>query len=53
MRLIIYLCICLFIILVVNVILNLRIYIVYSSGVGPIFLVGLLILAIVVLYFKN
>jgi hypothetical protein len=53
MLLIILLCICLLIILAVNVILHLRIFIVYSSGVGPFLVVGLLILAIVVLCFKN
>lgn len=53
MHLIIFLCIFLLIILVVNVILHIRIHIVYSSGVGPFIIIGLIILAIVVLYFKR
>jgi hypothetical protein len=50
---ILVLCIFLLIILVVNVFLHIRIHIVYSSGVGPFLLIGLIIMAIVILYVKG
>lgn len=45
----------LFILLVVHIIriiLHVRIYVVYSMGIGPVFLIGLIIFLIVFLYFK-
>ncbi|MCA1318350.1 hypothetical protein LC085_00375 [Bacillus tianshenii] len=50
---IVFLAMLLVVILIVNVILHVRIYVVYSSGVGPFFFVGLIILTMVALYFKR
>ncbi|WP_175990550.1 hypothetical protein [Bacillus sp. Marseille-Q1617] len=43
----------LLIIHVIRIILHAKIYIVYSMGVGPLFLIGLIIFLIVLLYFKG
>ncbi|BFT72478.1 hypothetical protein PAENIP36_39200 [Paenibacillus sp. P36] len=53
MPLIILLCISLLIVLIVNAILNIKIYIVYVTGLGPILIIGLLILTIMILYLKG
>lgn len=39
--------------LIVNLITNLRVYIVYSSGVGPFIFVGAVIVAMVILFLKG
>ncbi|MGX6445101.1 hypothetical protein ACWM35_17955 [Neobacillus sp. K501] len=52
-QVVVFLLFVLLIILIVNVILHVKIYIVYSTGVGPIFLIGLIIFLIVLLYFKG
>ncbi|MEH7073609.1 hypothetical protein [Neobacillus drentensis] len=45
--------VCLLVILIVHAILNIRVYFVYSTGIGPIFLIGLIIFLIALLYFKG
>jgi hypothetical protein len=50
---IILLLVCLLIIIIINVVLHVRIYIVYTSGVGPIFIIFLIIFLIVLLYLKG
>lgn len=49
----IFLLFCLLIILIVNVFLHVKIYIVYSSGIGPLFVIGLVIFLIVLFYYKG
>lgn len=51
--LIIILCILLFLFLVVIVFRHITIYFVYSSGIGPLLLIGVIILAIVILFLKG
>lgn len=53
MPLIILLCISLLIVLMVNAILNIKIYIVYSTGLGPLLIIGLIMLTIMILYLKG
>ncbi|MBM7620091.1 hypothetical protein JOC95_001943 [Bacillus tianshenii] len=53
LHLIVFLAMLLVVMLIVNVILHVRIYVVYSSGVGPFFFTGLIILTMVALYFKR
>ncbi|MDM5327090.1 hypothetical protein [Neobacillus sp. CF12] len=45
--------ICILVILIVHAILHIKIYIVYSTGVGPILLIGLIIFLIALLYFQG
>ncbi|MCM3117840.1 hypothetical protein M3610_21540 [Neobacillus sp. MER 74] len=45
--------VCLLAILIVHALLNIRIYFVYSTGLGPIFLIGLILFLIALLYFKG
>jgi hypothetical protein len=52
-NLILFLLFCLLLILVVHIIMNVRIYLVYSTGIGPILVIGLIIGLIVLLYFKG
>ncbi|MBT2757713.1 hypothetical protein J7E71_17635 [Mesobacillus foraminis] len=44
---------CLLIMLIVNVLIHVRVYIVYSSGIGPIFMIGFIIFLIALLYLKG
>ncbi|MBS4214537.1 MULTISPECIES: hypothetical protein [Neobacillus] len=48
-----FLLLILLIVLIINVIIHVKIYVVYSSGVGPIFLIGLIIFLIALFYFKG
>ncbi|KKI90407.1 hypothetical protein WQ54_20830 [Bacillus sp. SA1-12] len=43
----------LLIILIVNILLYVKIHIVYTSGIGPFFQIGFIILAIIILYLKG
>ncbi|MCM3690752.1 hypothetical protein [Neobacillus niacini] len=52
-QLAILLLICLLIILIIHAILHIKIHIVYTTGVGPILLIGLIIFLIVLLYTKG
>lgn len=51
--LIIILCFLLFLFLVVLVFRHITVYFVYSSGIGPILFIGIMIFAIVMLFFKG
>lgn len=52
-QIILFLLCVLLLVLIVNVITHLKIYIVYSSGVGPIFVIGLIIFLIILLYYQG
>ncbi|WHY65089.1 hypothetical protein [Neobacillus sp. SuZ13] len=52
-QLTIVLLVCLLVILIIHALLHIRIYFVYSTGLGPIFLIGLIIFLIALLYFKG
>ncbi|PEQ93226.1 hypothetical protein CN481_12920 [Bacillus sp. AFS006103] len=52
-QLTIFLLFCILIILIIHALLNIRIYFVYSTGFGPIFLIGLIIFLIALLFFKG
>ncbi|MCM3727058.1 hypothetical protein M3226_15345 [Neobacillus cucumis] len=52
-QLTIFLLSCLLIILIVHAILHIKIYFVYSTSLGPIFLIGLIIFLIAILYYKG
>jgi hypothetical protein len=41
------------VILIIHAILHIKIYIVFSTGVGPILLIGLIIFLITLLYFQG
>ncbi|MFJ7753649.1 hypothetical protein ACQKGI_09005 [Peribacillus muralis] len=51
--LVIFLCILLFLFLVVMAFRHITVYFVYSSGIGPLLFIGLIILAILLLFFKG
>ncbi|MGE6376065.1 hypothetical protein [Peribacillus muralis] len=51
--LVIFLCILLFLFLVVMAFRHITVYFVYSSGIGPLLFIGLIILAIMLLFFKG
>lgn len=53
MNISIFILIFLLIIHVIRFILNAKVYIVYSMGVGPILLMGLIVFLIIFLYFKG
>lgn len=53
MALIIFLCILLLLYLVVNAFRYITVYLVYSSGIGPLIIIGVIIFAIIILYFKG
>ncbi|WP_157081378.1 hypothetical protein [Neobacillus soli] len=53
MPLITFLSVVLFLYLIVNAFRHITIYIVYSTGVGPFIVIGLIILAICALFFKG
>ena len=53
LKIILFLLFCLLITLIVNVLLHVKIYIVYSTGIGPLFLIGLILFLIGLLYFKG
>ncbi|PLS02451.1 hypothetical protein [Neobacillus cucumis] len=52
-QLTIFLLCILLIILIVHAILHIKIYFVYSTSLGPIFLIGLIIFLIALLYYKG
>jgi len=45
--------VCLLIVLMINVILDIKIYFVYHTSIGPLLLMGIIIFLIVLLYFKG
>ncbi|MCM3677306.1 MULTISPECIES: hypothetical protein [Peribacillus] len=51
--LIILLCFLLFLFLVVLIFRHITVYFVYSSGIGPLLLIGTMVLVIVMLFFKG
>jgi len=53
MRLILFLCLFLLIYIVVNAMHNITIHFVYSSGIGPLLFIGIVILGIIVIYLKG
>jgi len=54
MQLLIFLlCIVVVIILIVNAILHVRVYIVYSSGIMPFIIIGILLMTILILFLKG
>ncbi|MEH7416833.1 hypothetical protein V7266_16225 [Neobacillus drentensis] len=52
-QLTIFLLCCLLMILIIHAILHIRIYFVYTTSLGPIFLIGLIIFLIALLYYKG
>ncbi|WP_251552268.1 hypothetical protein [Neobacillus muris] len=52
-NIIILLLCCLLLAFIVHVLTHVRIYVVYSTGIGPILVIGLIIGLIVLLYFKG
>ncbi|MBE4909862.1 hypothetical protein IM538_13535 [Cytobacillus suaedae] len=50
--LVIFLLFCLLIMLIVHVILHVKVFVVYSASLGSIFMIGLIIFLIVLLYLK-
>ncbi|PEZ77158.1 hypothetical protein CN380_19070 [Bacillus sp. AFS017274] len=51
--LIMILCFLLFLFLVVLIFRHITVYFVYSSGIGPLLFIGVMVLAIVMLFFKG
>ncbi|AOH56326.1 hypothetical protein ABE28_018325 [Peribacillus muralis] len=51
--LVIFLCILLFLFLVVMAFRHITVYFVFSSGIGPLLFIGLIILAIMLLFIKG
>jgi hypothetical protein len=51
--LIMILCFLLFVFLVVLIFRHITVYFVYSSGIGPLLFIGVLVTAIVMLFFKG
>ncbi|KRF54752.1 hypothetical protein ASG97_04950 [Bacillus sp. Soil745] len=51
--LIMILCFLLFLFLVVLIFRHITVYFVYSSGIGPLLLIGVMVLAIVMLFIKG
>ncbi|PKF89558.1 hypothetical protein CW306_09660 [Bacillus sp. BA3] len=51
--LIMILCFLLFLFLVVLIFRHITVYFVYSSGIGPLLLIGVMVFAIVMLFFKG
>ncbi|MCK1992093.1 hypothetical protein GW626_17210 [Peribacillus muralis] len=51
--LIMILCVLLFLFLVVLMFRHIKVYFVFSSGIGPLLLIGIMVMAIVLLFFRG